>query len=88
MQMTQDVLIAFYTFSFTVFVFSVELRAYVLPCSGGQYVTLVVENSRWERAYLVQSVLELLEMLYIDKILKYKSHDAPPVKSAIRTTQR
>jgi hypothetical protein len=44
MQMTQDVLIAFDTFPFTVFVFSVELCANVLPGGGSQDIAFVVKD--------------------------------------------
>jgi len=42
--MTQDVLIAFDTFPFTIFVFPVELRANILPTGGSQDVALVVND--------------------------------------------
>jgi hypothetical protein len=40
--MTQDVLIALDTIQFTVFVFSVELCANILPGGGGQDVACVI----------------------------------------------
>jgi hypothetical protein len=44
MQMTLDVLIAFDTFPFTVFVFPVEFCANILPAGGGQDVALIVND--------------------------------------------